>query len=383
MKDSKATAIINAVLIIFLIVVIIWLCRVFSVSLMPFFTAIIIAYLLNPFVTGITSRKVKRGVAVSIVLLSIVALIIILITLFIPALIDSAAKMIKALPGMMTDIQMQISSLTDKISTVTGSPIAGTDSVNNAMSNLNNFLHTQLTNITNGLVASTGQWINLVIVPIVIVLVLLNMDRIRAGLLYNVPSDSQTVFKKMGFDVDRVIGGFVRGQTIMSLIAGVATGLCAYALGVPYVPIIMVVTAMTTLVPYFGPVVGGIVTCMLAFFAGLKVVIIMLVLFGIIQVLCGNLLAPALMADNVGLHPIVIMISVVCFGQILGGIGMLIAVPLVGTIRVLIQYLIRAAAEPVPISNRLIEEEEAREAFGAGTVHSTVKPPAIEETKKN
>lgn len=82
-------------------------------------------------------------------------------------------------------------------------------------------------------------------------------------------------------------------------------------------------------------------------FTGIIPTLLIIVWMGVVQVFCGNILAPTLMTESVGLSTIGIIFSVFFFGQLMGTIGMLLAVPIAGTIKVLLSYLVRAAANPV------------------------------------
>jgi len=82
------------------------------------------------------------------------------------------------------------------------------------------------------------------------------------------------------------------------------------------------------------------VIVLLVLFTNPAMIIPILIVIGVVQVVCGNFLAPALMSGNVGLHPVFIIFSIFFFGAMFGGVGMIMAVPMAGTIKVIAGYII-------------------------------------------
>ena len=88
----------------------------------------------------------------------------------------------------------------------------------------------------------------------------------------------------------------------------------------------------------------GFVIVLMVLFTKPVMIIPILIAIGVVQVVCGNFLAPALMSGNVGLHPVFIIFSIFFFGALFGGLGMIMAVPLAGTIKVIGGYIISVFA---------------------------------------
>lgn len=306
----------------------------------PFFFAIVLAYLLNPLVGIFENKGLNRGISVLIVFLAVFAVVIGAFMSFIPSLITSIASMIKSIPSFVTQMQAYITDLSNYISNFTGYDISQFFNIEQILGNVLQGFATALQGISNAILQNSGQLMNLIIVPLVTVFLLIDKEFFIKGIMYLVPLHYRNNMLKMCCDIDLVIGGFIKGQGLTSLIAGIATGIGAYALGLPYASIIGVVAGITTMVPYFGPVVGTIVIMLMVLFTNPMMLIPMLIVIGVVQVVCGNFLAPALMSGNVGLHPVFIIFSIFFFGAMFGGVGMIMAVPIAGTIKVVAGYII-------------------------------------------
>lgn len=344
-KKKKAYLIINLSIIVLGLIFTVWFFSRFAAQIAPFIVAGIIAYLISPGVSLLEHRGLRRGAAVAVMVTGIIALFGLLVFLFVPGMLTSFANAAETLPSVVSHFNDSYKSFENELAAA-GININQYLDLRKVAAHLGESLQAMLMSASDNLVNFSGEAINLVIVPIVTVLLLLNVSKIEKQMLYVFPSDTRLTFQKMFYDIDRVIGGFLRGQLIVSAVAGILTGLGAFVLGIPYATAIGVITAVTSMVPYFGPFVGLAVVIVLSVLSGIKAVIFIIIWFGAVQVVCGNILAPAVMADHVGLHPITIIFSIMIFGALWGGLGMLLAVPLVGTLKVIAAYLIRAAARP-------------------------------------
>ncbi len=307
---------------------------------MPFLVAIVLAYLLNPLV-GIFERKgLSRVVSVIVVFIVLFGVVVGAFMSFVPSLITSIASMITSLPGTITQMQTYISELSDYLSNFTSYNISQYFNIEQILGNVLQGFATALQGISNALLQNSSQLMNIIIVPLVTIFLLIDKEFFIEGIMYLVPLNHRNNILKMCCDIDLVIGGFIKGQGLISLIVGIATGIGAFMLGLPYASIIGVVAGITTMVPYFGPVVGTIVIMLMVLFTNPAVMLPMLIVIGAVQVVCGNFIAPALMSGNVGLHPVFIIFSIFFFGAMFGGVGMIMAVPIAATIKVVAGYMI-------------------------------------------
>ena len=346
-KDRRILLLLNALIMLIAIII---LCVLFPALWNvagPFIVAIIIAYLLFPLVKRLTATGMKRGMAVTVVTLGTFLVILLFFVILVPQLVSSISQMTKILPDLYTELSDSTSRIDEKLTLLLGQNALSSFNFQDMIDKASEYFSSMLSSFSNTLLASSGQAMNLVIVPIVAVLLLLNTGGVVNKLDYFIPASGRTVTSKMGSDIDRVIGGFIRGQAVMSLCAGLLTAFGAAALGVPYAPVIGIIATVTSFVPYFGPVVGCIIIAILALFSGILPTVVLVIWMGIVQVFCGNVLAPSLMTESVGLSAVGIIFSVFFFGQLMGGVGMLLAVPIAGTLKVLLRYLVKAAANPV------------------------------------
>lgn len=141
--------------------------------------------------------------------------------------------------------------------------------------------------------------------------------------------------------VRKKLGLWLHGQIILSLIVGLVTAFGLLILGVKYSLLLGVLAGIFEVVPYVGPIFSGFLAFMIATDASLKLGIYVIALFIIIQQIESHFLVPIVMRKTVGLHPVVVVVSLLAGAQIAGFIGVLLAVP----VAVVLQEIVEERSE--------------------------------------
>ena len=151
------------------------------------------------------------------------------------------------------------------------------------------------------------------------------------------PADQQPRWRRVGHDVYRTIGGYVTGNLLISVIAGVASGLVLFLSGVPYAVALGLLVALLDLIPLAGATVAAIVCVLVAIAAsGTTAAIIVGVFFVGYQQLENHLIQPLVYGRTVQLSPLAVLISVLIGAEIAGVLGALGAIPVAGTLQVIL-----------------------------------------------
>jgi predicted PurR-regulated permease PerM len=162
-----------------------------------------------------------------------------------------------------------------------------------------------------------------------------DVDKIRAGFMRLVPKGARDATSSFIDEADAVIAGFVRGQVILALIIGVAAVVILLVMGVPYALLLAVLAGIASLLPILGEFIGGIPMFAVALIAaGPLRAVIVLGLFILVFEAQGRILAPIIVGKSVGVSALVIFISIVIGAESIGILGMILAVPVAGIIRI-------------------------------------------------
>ena len=161
-------------------------------------------------------------------------------------------------------------------------------------------------------------------------------------------TQQQARWRRIGHDVYRTVGGYVTGNLLISLIAGVASGLVLWLAGVPYAAALGLLVALLDLIPLAGATIAAIVVVLVAIAAsGTTAAIIVGVFFVVYQQLENHLSQPLVYGRTVQLSPLAVLVSVLVGAELAGVLGALAAIPVAGALQVILVEWRRARIEPV------------------------------------
>ena len=150
------------------------------------------------------------------------------------------------------------------------------------------------------------------------------------------PEHSRPRWRAVGHDIYRTVGGYVTGNLLISLIAGGLTTLVLLLLGVPYAVALGLIVAILDLIPLAGATIAAILIGVVAFLHSIVAGIIVVVFFIVYQQIENHILQPVIYGRTVQLSPLAVLISVLIGAELAGILGALAAIPVAGSIQVLI-----------------------------------------------
>ena len=185
--------------------------------------------------------------------------------------------------------------------------------------------------------------LNLLLVPVIMAYLLVDFDRFKNAFLGSLPRDhKEAVLGKLA-EVEGVLRAFLKGQLMVSLIMGVLYCIGLWAVGVD-VPILVGMSAgLLNLVPYLGTTLGALVSIALVLlkYHDLLHPLLVVGVFAAVQAIEGYVVTPKVVGERLGLHPVVIILSLVVFGHLLGFVGILLAVPIAAVLKVFISGFLK------------------------------------------
>ena len=302
------------------------------------FVAIFLAVALNPAVEWLMEHGVRRrGFAVAIAYLGTLGAIAALGASFIPILVDQVNNFVDAVPGYVEDLTRGRGRLG-----FLERDYHITERVREAVKDGG---AAKALGLSGTALAVTKSVISAVIAIVTIAFLTLFMllegpawvER-SYGLL---PEESQPRWRAVGHDVYRTIGGYVTGNLTISLIAGVVSTLVLLVVGVPFAVALGLLVAILDLIPLAGATIAAILVTTVAFLDSTTAGIIVLVFFVVYQQLENHVLQPIVYGRTVQLSPLAVLISVLIGAELAGVIGALAAIPVAGTIQVVLADYLR------------------------------------------
>jgi predicted PurR-regulated permease PerM len=165
------------------------------------------------------------------------------------------------------------------------------------------------------------------------------------------PEGRRPRWRRIADDVYQMVGRYVTGNLLISLIAGVVTTIVLLALGVPFALALGLLVAILDLIPLAGATLGAVLVTFVGFSHSSTAGIVLVVFFVVYQQLENHLLQPLIYGRTVRLSPLAILLSVLIGAEVAGVIGALAAIPVGGTLQILLDHWResrRPPADPLP-----------------------------------
>jgi len=303
------------------------------------FIALFLALALNPAVDWFERRYGgRRGLATGTVMVLALAVIAGIGALFIPTLVDQVSGFARKVPDYLHDITKGRGRL--------GFLQTKYHLVDKARHALHQGGAKKLFGLTGTAVAISKSVITAVVATVTIVFMTFFMllegpawvDRFF-GLMR---PQSQRRWRSVAHDIYRTVGGYVTGNLLISLIAGVSTAIVLLIMGVPYWVALGLIVGILDLLPLAGATIAGIIISAVAFLHSIPAGIVVVVFFVVYQQIENHLLQPVVYGRTVRLSPLAVLISVLIGAELAGVLGALAAIPIAGTLQVILVDFLRS-----------------------------------------
>ncbi len=321
----------------------IWLIRGLGAILIPMGIAGVLAYILFPVVAWLERRLKWRRTPAILIVFGFLALAALLILVFIlPRVYEELFRLVRDFPAKLTVWQAQSSAwlrhypeLQEKLQAWQGEAVQKGPELSAW--------------IGKWALASVGQILNaiglvlgLIFIPLYTFYFLRDQALIEKSWKKYLPLHSSLWKEELVFileEVNRYMIVFFRGQVLVALILGGLTTIGLSLIGLNYALLIGLFSGMLCIIPYLGVVTGLGIALLVALaqsgggwgLAGMTVAV-----FGVVQMLEGFVISPKIMGERTGLHPMTVIVAILVWSQVLGGVlGAILAIPLTATLRVL------------------------------------------------
>ncbi len=293
--------------------------------------ATVLAIGLDPAVRRLERLRVKRGWAVAVIFLSTIALLALFAALVVPPLV-------KEVRGLATDIP----SYAERLKTQSGwlGNLARKYDLSQRLKDLTAELPRRASQSFGTILGFTKNIasviFNLLTIAILAIYFLLSLPRIRRTSVALFPPQRRKLGGQVLGEALEKIGGFVSGNIITSIIAGLASLVALAAFGVPFAVALAMWVAIADLIPAVGATLGAIPAVIVALFSSTADGVAILVFFIVYQQVENYLIVPRVMKQAVDLSPAAVIVSTLVGGSLAGFAGALLALPLAAALKVVV-----------------------------------------------
>ncbi|AEF17173.1 MULTISPECIES: AI-2E family transporter [Thermoanaerobacterium] len=301
--------------------------------LLPLLVSIILAYLINPIVTYIEKKGIKRVQSIIIVYFLLMIVVSLFAIFIFPVIVNEMSNLFKMIPDY-------ISLLNDKVNNIKNDYLSYLPKeFNKIFIKRANMFDKQMELIVDramqSVISMTGHLVNLILSPIITFYLLKDKEVLKNGINEFIPQKMRETFLKILKDIDYVLSNYIRSQIYISLIVTFLTSIGLMILRVKYSLLIGILAGIFNVIPYFGPILGSIPAVVMGLMDSFYKGVWSFVVFFLVQQIESAIIAPKIMSDNVDLHPITVIIALLVGEQFFGILGMLLSVPVVAVVKVI------------------------------------------------
>ena len=303
----------------------------------PIIVAYVFYYMLNPLV-NLFEKRMSRFIASLLTIFVGIIMILIVIIGVVPIIVEQTQNLITALPRYIEVVKGYLETYSDNayVQVVV-------EYVNNNLnvSKISEKLVSVATSIAQGVVSSISSTASvLVTMPFVLFFLLKDASHFNKFVISLLPKKLKQPVAETIDEIDDKVGSYIQGQMLVSLCIGVMLFIGYNIIGVHYAFSLATIAAFLSIVPYLGPVIAITPAMLVAASTSWIMVLKMLVVWGIVQFLEGNIISPNIMGRSMNMHPLTVIFVILIGVNIAGVVGAILGIPVYSILKVLVGKLL-------------------------------------------
>lgn len=306
----------------------------------PLFIGIILAWLLDPLVTRINKKGINRLFSTLIVFVLLIAIIVLFGWLIAPTLGDQIKEIIATAPTVLGNITSFIEGIIDNLSKVYEYDLSTFKTTVNEI--FNNIFLSITVDLPSKILSIVGSiisgGINIIFGIFIAFYLLLDFNNVRSHLLNFIPKKVHSEIITITDKLNKMLKNYVQGTLLIMLLLFICQSIGFTIAGLKAPLVFGLFCAITNIIPYFGPYIGGIPAVIVGFTMDPLTGVFCLISVIICQFLESYFLNPVVMSKTMKLHPVTIMIGLLLFGYFFGILGMILSTPVIACTKLILVY---------------------------------------------
>ena len=305
----------------------------------PLFIGIVIAWLFNPLMKFFSKKGIRRGLGAAIIYIALSAIIFLLIKAIIPLMFEQINDLVSTIPSTLKGIVNWISDLFNKVSNNSNVDLTSVKTeiiskIENYGMNIASSLPEVMVNTVKSFFSGIGTFLIGAIIGFFLLISFDGTDKVMDFLPDKIHNNVTSLFSKIEDSLRR----YVQGTLTLSTLVFVVSTIGFMISGLKSALLFGLFCGITNIIPYVGPYLGAAPALIVGFSQGTPIGIGVLITVVIVQTIEGNILNPIVMSKSMKLHPVTIIIGLLVFEHCWGILGMILATPIIATIKVIFEY---------------------------------------------
>lgn len=306
----------------------------------PVFIGLLIAWLCDPIVKFLQSKKIPRFAGCIIVYLFLIGIIFMFLYLFLPTFVRQIGDFAGTIPDILADLKVFGNKFFDTFATdgidVKAIQTQVYTTIEDIALGLTTNLPNTIINITKSIISSS---VNFVLGLMIGFYMLFDFDKINSTVLSHMPLKWKDNYAELTTRINSSLRNYVQGVFLVMFLVFITQSIGLTLAGLEAPLLFAVFCAVTDIIPYFGPYIGAIPAVLVGFTISPSVGIFCIISIVIVQLLENNFYQPLIMGHTMQLHPVIIIISLLIFQHFFGIIGMVVATPVVACLKVIFMFV--------------------------------------------
>ncbi len=309
-------------------------------TLSSFLFSFVLAYLLDPFVVMLERKKIRRiyGIAALYAILGIIGFFF--FAFLVPFINIKWYSLLADLPKYVQKGKELFLDTAGKIQ-----PAYATEEWSWLFDKIAGGIDTVLGRVGAGVYAAAGRvafnLLNLILAPILVFFMLFYKRDIIAAITAWLPADRRETILELGREINASVGGYLRGQMVVSLVVAILSTVALFYLDIDYPVLNGIFAGLASILPFVGVILATIPPLFFAYvkFQSGVMLLKVLVAFAVIYFMEGYLVKPLVFKRSMDLNPLATIIVVMAFGELMGFWGILLALPIAAAIKITMAHI--------------------------------------------
>ena len=307
--------------------------------LVPFFIGFVIAWLFNPLVTWLNKKKINRILGTVIVYIIFLGFLYLMLSSIFPLILEQANDLLSAIPGFIDKTKDFINNFFKNLSNSSFDYNGIKTEIFNYITTFGKNLSASLPSKIMLIITSLFSGVGTIALSLIIgFYMLFNFDNVKKTLIKLIPENIRETSTELLRRVNNTLVGYVQGTFFVAFIVFITSYIGFLILGVKAPLLFATFCGITDLIPYAGPFIGGTPVALITLAQNTTSGVLVIVYIVAVQWLESLVLQPVIMSKAMKLNPVTIIIGLLIFQHFFGILGMIIATPIIATLKVVIIF---------------------------------------------
>lgn len=323
----------------------------------PILVSVFLYFLFAPIIDFLERKKIPRSIGIIILYVGLILIAVLSIVNVFPTLMEQFKDLVNNMPRIVDQTTNQLGLLEDWLGSQNYVEIKDIEQ------KVADYAVVFIGGITGGIGAIFSVLSNVTLIILTVPFILFYMfkdgHKFPKAMSQFLPPSLRNEAIHIAKETSETLASYIQGQTLVCIFVGIGTFIGYSIIGLPNALILGLVAAITNIIPYFGPFIGGAPAVIVAALISPKLALLVVLIILIVQQIDSNLISPYIMGKKLNIHPLTIILLLLFAGNFAGVLGMILAVPTYAICKVVVVNIARIIRlrKKAKFADKIIDDE--------------------------